>query len=229
MSDLIPALLNLLKDRSEYSARAPLIIAILISDDEDLQLNVASKTDALKFLADILESPGPIQPEQHREGALSCIAAIGSLREDCRKIIIETKSIVPQVVNCLKDGRPETRLLACHCARALSRSVKALRTVLIDSGIAEPLIAQMESNEPSLQTAACAVLCNLILEFSPMRKLIIDKNVLPILFKMIMSSDQSIRVNALWALKNLSYQADSSTKAALIAVFSFDVIYRYCK
>lgn len=227
VTDLIPALLSLFKDRSEYSARAPLILAILISDDEELQLKVALETDALKKLAEILDNPGPVQPEQHKEGALSCITAIGTLREDCRKAIIETKSIVPQVVACLREGRVETRLLACHCSRVLSRSVKALRTVLIDSGIADPLIALMSSELPSLQTAACAVLCNLVLEFSPMRKLIIDKNVLPILYNMITSNDQSIRVNALWALKNLSYQADSQTKAALTGVFSYDTIFRY--
>jgi hypothetical protein len=227
VSDLIPSLLVLCKDRSEYSTRAPLILAILISDDEDLQMKVALESDALKRLADILEHPGPTQSDQFKEGALSCIASIGSIREECRKVIIETKGIVSNVVNCLRDDRIEIRLLACHCARVLSRSVKALRTVLIDSGIAEPLIAQMESSEPALQTASCAVLCNLVLEFSPMRKLIIDKNVLPILLRMVESKDHSIRVNALWALKNLSYQADTSTKSALINVFTYDIIYRY--
>lgn len=226
-SDLIPCLLTLFKDKTSVNLRAPVILAMLIVDDESLQLKVALETDALKRLAEILESPPPVVTELSREAALSCISAIGSLREECRKAIIETKSIVPQIVLSLKEGRHQTKLLACQCARVLSRSVKALRTVLIDSGIADPLIDLMESNDPSLQTAACAVLCNLVLEFSPMRKLIVEKNILSILVEMVSSFDQSIRVNALWALKNLSYQADSAIKIAVCKHFTYDTLFRF--
>jgi hypothetical protein len=226
VSELIPCLLELFRDKSEVTIRAPIILAILISDDEALQLKVALETDTLKRLVEILENPVTSHTEQCKEAALSCIASIGTLREECRKAIIETKPIVPLIVASLRDGRTETKLIACQCARVLSRSVKALRTVLIDSGISDPLINLMESKEPSLQTAACAVLCNLVLEFSPMRKLIIEKNVLSILLDMVNSVDQNIRVNALWALKNLSYQADSATKSAISMVFNYDILYR---
>lgn len=207
--------------------RAPVVMAFLVNDDEDLQLKLATETDAIRRLADILEHPAPEQPEHSREAALSCLAAIGTFREECRKAIIETKVVVPLIVQALKEGRPETKLVACQCARVLSRSVKALRTSLIDSGIADPLIKVMEDDVPILRTAACAVLCNLVLDFSPMRKMIIEKNVLSILKDMLDSPDQSIRVNALWALKNLSYQADSDTKVGMIKVFPVSTLLQY--
>lgn len=226
-SELIPSLLSLFKDKSDASVKAPIVLAILLGDDEELQSKVALETDALKLLADILDNPGELYPEQRKEGALSCIAAIGSVREECRKAIIESKSIVSHMVNSMKNGRNETKLIACQCARVLSRSVKALRTILIDSGIAAPLLELFTSGNVELQTSSCAVLCNLVLEFSPMRKMIIENNVLSILSRMIASSDHSLKINALWTLKNLSYQSDSQTKQEILKNFDYKSIIRF--
>lgn len=228
LTDVIPCLLSLLREKVDISAKATIVLAMLINEDENLQVKLALETDALKRLVEILEKPHSSGVEKAKEAALSCISALGSMREECRKSIIETKPIVQLVVSALKEGRYETKLIACHCARVLSRSVKALRTVLIDNGIGDPLVKIMELDDTTLRTAACAVLCNLVLEFSPMRKLIIDKNVLVILSDMINNAeDQVIRLNALWALKNLSYQADPETKAAITRVFPYNVLVRY--
>ena len=133
-------LLSLFSEKDEVGVRAPLVMALHISDDEHLQLKVATETNIIQHLHDILERPNPKLVDQSREGALSCLTAIGNIREECRKAIIDAK-IVPLIVNCLTTGRMETKLGACQCARSLSRSVKALRTVIIDSGIADPLIS----------------------------------------------------------------------------------------
>lgn len=138
-NDVLGVLLSLFTEKDDVCVKAPFILATLLDGDENLQLKLVSETDMIKRLHDILERPNVKFADQSREGALSCLHAIGSIREECRKAIIDAK-IVPLIVNCLNTGRNETKVYACQCARALSRSVKALRTVLIDSGIAEPLI-----------------------------------------------------------------------------------------
>lgn len=62
------------------------------------------------------------------------------------------------------------RAAACHCLRALSRSVNVLRTDLVEQQAEEKLVwlLREEENETVKVTASAAV-ANLLLEFSPMR------------------------------------------------------------
>lgn len=63
-------------------------------------------------------------------------------------------------------------IAACGAVRALSRSVSTLRTTLIDSGVAIPIITLLQHSDIDVQISATAAVCNLVLEFSPMREVI---------------------------------------------------------
>lgn len=69
---------------------------------------------------------------------MSAISALCSLTEEGRKQVIESK-ILPIIVQSLDSKNERIRMIACECARGLSRSVKQLRTSLVDAGIATPL------------------------------------------------------------------------------------------
>jgi hypothetical protein len=67
------------------------------------------------------------------------LAAATLLKEECRTQAIDSK-VLPHVISGLSSKYTNIRLAACQCAKSLSRSVSHLRTSLMDSGVATPLV-----------------------------------------------------------------------------------------
>ena len=66
------------------------------------------------------------------------LAAISSLTDDGRKLVVEAK-IIEHIVAAMSHRSYVFRAAACQCTRSLSRSINILRTSLVDAGIATPL------------------------------------------------------------------------------------------
>ena len=154
---------------------------------------VDTKDDASRLGASGL-SPTAFHVIKMREAVLIALAALASLRDEFRKMIIDN-GVVPFVIESLKpysmapvshattkamaDGSSKDQkvvnprhviLAACGISRGLSRSVSTLRTDLMDAGLAAPLFALLRHSDIDIQVSATAVICNLVLEFSPMRE-----------------------------------------------------------
>ncbi len=151
------------------------------------------------------------------------------MREENRRQALDAK-ILPRIKVALSSPYVGVRAAACQVTRSLSRSVKNLRTCLVDSGIAVPLVKLLKDVNLAVQIAASATLCNIILDFSPMKSIIIDNGGLELLVQLVVSSaDDSLRLNALWALKNVLFEADSLIKTRVITQLGFETIYQLCK
>ncbi|TPX53146.1 hypothetical protein SeMB42_g00937 [Synchytrium endobioticum] len=126
-----------------------------------------------------------------REAALVAVAAACSLMEECRRQVIDAK-LLPAIVLYLRNPNVGIRAAACQCTHSLSRSVKTLRTSLVDA------------------------------DFSPMKTTLIENGGVERLVEMVWTTDVAIQLNAIWALKNLLYKADSSIKKRVMQGLTWD-------
>ncbi|KAI8334731.1 armadillo-type protein [Chlamydoabsidia padenii] len=236
---VLPALVRLMSEETgEVQEQAPLVLADLIKDSEDMQ-KAAFESDTIPKLAELLASvsskdsnqneeigvPGvgsvEKRKEKTKENCLIALAAATLLKEECRAQAIDNK-ILPHVVSALQSTHHNVRLAACQCAKSLSRSVSNLRTSLVDAGIAPPLIKLLHDDSVIVQAAACAALCNLALDFSPMKKTVIDAGAITKFVEYCRSSDPQLQLNGIWAIKSLLYKADLAAKKAVMDILTFD-------
>lgn len=160
-----------------------------------------------------------------KESTLLALAAVSSLTESSRKSVIDSK-ILPIIVSSMSHQDTGVRAAACQCTRSLSRSVKNLRTSLVDAGVAGPLFQLLSDESISVQTTASATLCNIVLDFSPMKKTVLESGGVQKLVSLVSSPDTNLRLNSVWALKNLLFQAESEVKEEVMRTLGFDMLKR---
>ncbi|KAG9289034.1 hypothetical protein G9A89_015583 [Geosiphon pyriformis] len=228
---VLPTLVKLLEEKGSVREEAPHVLAYLIRDNVELQ-SAACDADAVHKLADIVthvaeeeasyyESIG--DNDKLKENALTAIAAMSSLFDKGRKLVVEAK-IIPHIVTAMSHKSYGVRAAACQCTKSLSRSVNILRTSLVDAGIATPLFKLLSDESSDVQTTACATLCNIVMEFSPMKKAILEQGGIEKLVELVQSSNNSLRLNAIWALKNLVCHAESDVKDAVMKVLTYPLL-----
>jgi hypothetical protein len=216
---LIPMIIRLLSE-DPMSVDAPQILARLVGYNEELQI-VATEAEAVPRLGSLLQSTSN---ERLKENILHALSVIASLREECRKQVVEHKLLAPMVAS-LSSVNPGIRAAACRCCRSLSRSVKHLRTSLVDAGVATPLFNLLDDPSLDVQIAASATLCNIVLDFSPMKKIVMEGGGIAKLVSLLHSMDPALRLNGLWGLKNLAYEAELPLKEAILNELTYDGMY----
>ncbi|KAL7746723.1 hypothetical protein RI367_007885 [Sorochytrium milnesiophthora] len=216
-------------DRSLFEPvqeKAPLVFAYLVSESEDMQ-KAAAEADAIPRLADLLKTIDSMTLGSSSDNASDSLSDSGA---DCDsshtvtynrlKEVIDAK-ILPNVVLAMSHPSVGVRAAACQCTRSLSRSVKNLRTCLVDAGVAEPLFKLLSDESTNVQVTASATLCNIVLDFSPMKKAFLENGGVEKLVALATSTDNNVRLNAVWALKNLVYNAPSMTKFAVMSKLTY--------
>ncbi|KAK9717138.1 hypothetical protein K7432_006413 [Basidiobolus ranarum] len=219
---VLPTVVKLLSEPSISREKASFVLAYLVSESEELQ-KAACDCDAIVKLTSLICQPDEelSNPEAQahcdriKESALLAIAAISSLKEECRVQVIEAKAL-PHIVTAMSHRNVGVRAAACQCTRSLSRSVKNLRTSLVDAGIALPLFQLLSDESTSVQTTASATLCNIVLGFSPMKITVLENGGIERLVNLVSSVDSNLRLNAVWALKNLLFQAEPEIKQTVM-------------
>ncbi|KAJ3272086.1 Armadillo repeat-containing protein 8 [Terramyces sp. JEL0728] len=202
--------------------RSVALFACLMDKDAKLQV-AALEGDAITRLVRIfttctpsITDPGIACGDKTIESLLQAIAAVSSITEECRRQIIDLK-LIPHIVSYLEHPNVAIRIAACNCARSLSRSVKTLRTSLMDAGIATPLFKLLFDTDINVQITATATICNIVLEFSPMKKIIIEQGGVKQLVALVQSPSHELKLNASWALKNMLFNSDLDTKKNVIS------------
>jgi hypothetical protein len=188
----------------------------------------ACDSDAIKKLSEIISqtpastitderdaSPEESLQDTLIENCLLAIASICSQSEDCRKQVIEAKAL-PFIVSSMSHYRVGVRAAACECTKSLSRSVKTLRTSLVEVGVTPPLFKLLEDSDDQVRISASATLCNLVLDFSPIKKVVLESGGITSLVGLIDSENAELRYNAVFGLKNLLFQADSHIKSMVM-------------
>ncbi|KAI2631956.1 ARM repeat-containing protein [Hypoxylon sp. NC1633] len=149
-----------------------------------------------------------------RESCLRAIACVASLQDGHRKAVVE-QDVVPYVVESLtpsSSNPPSVVLAALYVQRMLSRSVRILRTVLVDHGVSHPIFMLLRHHDVEIQVAAASAICNLVMDFSPLRETLVDLGVTKLLCEHAHSHKAQLRLNALWALKHLVHSSSVSLK-----------------
>ncbi|KAJ3304588.1 hypothetical protein HDV03_002541 [Kappamyces sp. JEL0829] len=236
---LLPAIIRLFDDCTTISSqlginitsiqeRAIYLFSVLIENNTNLQSN-ALEGDAITKLSRVLIGLEPKEgvdaiiptevscnPDKLRESVLLAVASVSSQTEECRRQVIDLK-LLPSILSGLENPLEAIRIAACRCTRSLSRSVKNLRTSLVDAGIAQPLFNLLFDPSIQVQIIASATLCNVVLDFSPMKRIVIERGGVQQLVKLIRSEHAELRLNAAWALKNMLFQADLDMKKGVMS------------
>jgi hypothetical protein len=172
---------------------------------------------------------------QYREVLLKALAALAPFNDDYRKAICE-QGVLPLIIDSLKPmlltatsapgessnfypstGNPAATLLAaCGAIRALTRSVSALRTNLIDAGVAAPILKLLKNPDPEIRIAATKVVGNLAMDFSPMKETVGHSNVIKTLCEHAHSANPRLRFESIWALKQLVVNSTNPLKMSVI-------------
>uniref|UniRef100_S4RWT3 Armadillo repeat-containing protein 8 n=1 Tax=Petromyzon marinus TaxID=7757 RepID=S4RWT3_PETMA len=207
-------------------------LAYLIEMDIELQ-RLASITDQLiTMLADYFKYPTPVSPitdikrldhdlkhsHELRQAAFKLYAALGANDEEIRKKVIETESMMDQIVTGLAD--PILGLSRqCEAQRveqeANSKRVH-LKCSLFVNRADSPMLKLLQNAPDDVLMVASSTLCNLLLEFSPSKEPILESGAVELLCSLTRSENSALRVNGIWALMNMAFQAEQKIKVDIL-------------
>lgn len=195
-------------------------LAYLAEIDSELQRLAAISNHLINNLASLLNC----NSLSSKEAALKCFASLTANDEMIRKRIIDIRGLIDEVLNALKESG-SVKVAAVRCLHSLSRSVQLLRTTFQDHKIWKPLMNLIhEKPTTELMTVVSSTICNLLLEFSPCKESLLDSGAIEILCELTKSESAPLRLNGVWAIMNLSFQAEQHVKTEIINSLGTDRI-----
>ena len=226
-NDLVLSLVRLLTESVDIQNKACIVLAHLLSENSKMQ-NIAGSYDTVSKLASIIdkhldESMNTVKFYKLKANCFLAVAAICAQEEYLRDQVINSR-ILHQLVPSLKSMDADVRAAACQCTRSLTRSLKNLRTVIVDIGVAAPLVSLLSDKELIVQITATAALCNLVLEFSPVKASMFANGAVAKLVELSHSFDPDLKLNALWALKNFIYKAPWAEKQRVMQLLGYSYL-----
>ena len=167
-----------------------------------------------------------------RESALTAFSSLAATDEEIRKRIIDTENLMLITLNCLTDENVKVKLAALRCLHSLSRSVRQLQTAFQDHLVWVPLRSVLLSTTDDnidILSVVSSTLCNLLLEFSPSKSHFLDKGVVETLCALTKKKEEELRLNGIWALMNMSYQAEQNLSLQILNCLTMDQIFNLLK
>ncbi|OWM69184.1 hypothetical protein CDL15_Pgr025371 [Punica granatum] len=206
---LICYLLELLEEPGQVGDEASFTLSSFIEDKEDLQ-KLAFDANAIDLLCTHLQKD-LLQP-QRLEGILLALAHICSRLEVCRAKLLPMQAF-DSVNDALRHDCADVRAAACMCMRSVSRSVQNLSAgFFMNEKIVLPLLQLLHDPTLSVQLAALRAISNIVVDFRTRKSSFVRWGGVKQLVQLSMSMNPSIRSNSLWALKNLTFDADNKCK-----------------
>ena len=106
-----------------------------------------------------------------REASLIALATLALASNEIRTALADDLRVLVRLNESLASRHVGTRYGACQVVRALSRSVAATRTSLVDSGTGMRVFGLLRRGEDRrVRGAALKAVCNLLVNFSPLQK-----------------------------------------------------------
>lgn len=220
--------------------RACYVLYYLVADDNDL-CRMAHERRLLDQALALLEATKPPSPSPDamdvdtvldpdppttaalREAALILIATLALASPIIRTELTDDPTVLPLVLLCLASPHVGTRYGACQAVRALSRSVAATRTSLVDSGVGLAVFGLLRRGEDRrVRGAALRAVCNLVVEFSPLRTVFLEGGLMERVMEFVRSADPPLHLGALWAIKNLLHRAPLDQVRSTLRTFGWD-------
>ncbi|GAA5878604.1 hypothetical protein JCM3774_004079 [Rhodotorula dairenensis] len=230
-------LLSLIENEPELRARAAFTFAYHVADEPNMQQRAVAAqcfNTFRPFLAPLSahESPYPTpaaleEQGRVREGLLLSIATLCATSEAHRRAVLDAQ-LLPVILEAFLHPFVGVRAAACHCVRALSRSVSVLRTDMVESEAHSLLVWLLREEENDVvKVTATAAVANLLLEFSPVRNALVEAGCIPRMCQLIVkSSNEALRLNAMWAIKNATYQSSADFKRMVLVNLTWDDLAR---
>ena len=177
---ILPVLIKLLSEPLNIAVRveAPRVLARLIEKDPSLQKD-AGDSEAVNRLIDYLTDtnnmagalPSSQQLAQLHESALMALSGLCATSESTRSLVVGAGAM-PHIARGLEHTSKVVRVAACHCIRVLARSVKLVRTALVDCAISRPLFHLLQDDALDVVASASATICNVLLDHSPIKEVL---------------------------------------------------------
>jgi hypothetical protein len=208
------------------------ILTKLMKNREDLQklcgqIGVLNEVivDFLKMYSSleqqILNCPSDMQDLslfRNLISSLYTISAITDLHEPNRQFVIENSGLIESISKVMGCNIIELRLAACRCYISLSRSIKRIKSIFIESGIADTVMKLLSDSSTQVQVSAASIMNNILVDFSDLQlQGLVEK-----LCELTGSSNDELRHISTCAIKNLVYKSKRETKKDLMRYLTYD-------